>query len=87
MRNFAALKELREKMMKYRGFYRKKYMDRFDQMLENILQTQAQRLEDQRQEWENLRLGMVQSYEKLKEENIALQQQVRSLEAKIQART
>ena len=74
-------------MMKYRGVYRKNYMERFDQMLENILQSQAQRLEDQRQEWENLRLGMIESYEKLKEENIALQQRVRALETKIQTRT
>jgi hypothetical protein len=85
MTDFDALKELREKMMKYRGVYRKKHIESFDQMLENILQTPVQRHEDKRVEWENLRLGMIESYEKLQEENIALQKRIWALEKEKQS--
>ena len=79
MEEFATLMELREKIMKTRGAYRKKYIDKFDNILKNVLQSQ----EEERLEWENRRQGMVQSYEVLSDKYFALQQQYTTLKTQI----
>ena len=79
MDEFARLMELREKIKKSRGAYRKKYTAKFDDILKNVLQSQ----EEQRLEWENRRQGMVQSYEALSDKYFALQQQYTALKAQL----
>ena len=79
MKEFARLRELREKIMKSRGAYRKKYIAKFDDILKNILQSR----EEQQVEWENRRQGMVQSYEVLSDKYFALQQQYTTLKTQI----
>ena len=75
MDEFARLMELREKIMKSRGAYRKNNIAKFDDILKNVLQSR----EEQQVEWENRRQGMVQSYEILSDKYFALQQQYDAL--------
>ena len=79
MDEFARLMELREKIMKSRGAYRKNNIAKFDDILKNVLQSH----EEQRLEWENRRQGMVQSYEALSDKYFALQQQYSALKAQL----